>query len=418
MTDADDIKEEIRARVPLRDLCERAGMVLRREGQGRWKACCPFHTEKSASFMVGGKRADTGHCFGCSWSGDIFAFWMQLQGLDFKQCLEQLAGIAGVPWRGVEFAPPREVRKVRPPERRLGWEAESEKPSLPPLRHLRREECATLAAARGLNVEAVWLAARKFRRAAFSDWPLFRRRSGLWQPRCDAHGKFCDLKTDTCRPVETFPSWVAVDGTRKVAEFRRLDNGRYPRLEEDPIKSWSTRGKAWPLGAEDLNGRKRVMLVEGGPDMLAAFHFLLEYGLLDQVAVVCMLGAGNRMREDALEHFKGCRVRIFVDADPLKDDDNPRKRKVPGLEAAARWQGQLIEAGAAVETFSVGPVYDPAHLAEWGRCERAAAEVAVLEPGLQLPDGTPVKDLNDLARAAPEVRYHPDVRAAFTCWDF
>lgn len=417
MTDADDIKEEIRARVPLLALCERVHVVgLRREGT-RWKGCCPFHVEKSPSFMIGGKSPDVAHCFGCGWSGDIFSFWMETQGLDFKGALEQLAGIAGLPWRGVEFVK-RDVKRVRQPERRPDFSPGGAKPSLPSLRHLKREECAVLAAGRGLDPEAVWVAARVFGRAAYSAWPLFQRRGGAWLPRCEAHGKFCLLDQPGCVAAATYPSWVVTDETRNVAEYRRLDNGRYPRMDDGEIKSWSTAGKAWPVGAASLNGRKAVALVEGGPDLLAAYQFLMQHGLLDRVAVVCMLGAGNRMREDALEHFKGCRVRIFVDADPLKDHEDAKKRKVPGIEAAARWQGQLTAAGAAVETFSVGPIYDPAGLQAWGRGELPGAEVPVRHPGLALPDGRPVKDLNDLALCSREVRESADVREAFRCWDF
>lgn len=108
----------------------------------------------------------------------------------------------------------------------------------------------------------------------------------------------------------------------------------------------------------------------------------------------------------------------MADADALKDDENPKKRRVPGMQAAARWAGQLTEAGAAVETFNLGPVYDSESLLKWAAGEIKAAEVAVMMPGFEMPDGTPVKDLNDLAKCSASVLGMADVRDAFRLWDF
>jgi hypothetical protein len=44
--------------------------------------------------------------------------------------------------------------------------------------------------------------------------------------------------------------------------------------------------------------------------------------------------------------------------------------------------------------------------------------VGVLTPGLLMRDGSPVKDLNDLAKCSEDVTTSADVREAFTCWDF
>jgi len=59
------------------------------------KGKCPFHAEKTPSFIVSPMR-DTYHCFGCGVGGDIFTFVQEIEGLDFRGALKMLADKAGV----------------------------------------------------------------------------------------------------------------------------------------------------------------------------------------------------------------------------------------------------------------------------------------------------------------------------------
>jgi len=69
-------------------------VALKRAGTV-YKGLCPFHAEKTPSFIVTPDR-ETWHCFGCGEHGDIFTFLMRRDGLDFREALARLAEKAGV----------------------------------------------------------------------------------------------------------------------------------------------------------------------------------------------------------------------------------------------------------------------------------------------------------------------------------
>ncbi len=72
----------------------------------RWSAPCPFHQETKPSFSVN-EQEGLFYCFGCQASGDIFGFYMRINGLDFGETLEQLAVEAGItldPWKNPNSA--------------------------------------------------------------------------------------------------------------------------------------------------------------------------------------------------------------------------------------------------------------------------------------------------------------------------
>ena len=67
---------------------------LRKAGT-TYKGLCPFHGEKTPSFVVTPAR-DSWHCFGCGEGGDIFSFVMRREGLTFPEALKRLAARAGI----------------------------------------------------------------------------------------------------------------------------------------------------------------------------------------------------------------------------------------------------------------------------------------------------------------------------------
>lgn len=91
--DLETLKEEVRARADIVDIVGRSVKLTR--ASGSWKGLCPFHQEKSPSFIVNPQR-QTYHCFGCDVGGDVFKFVMEMEHLDFMGALERLANQTGV----------------------------------------------------------------------------------------------------------------------------------------------------------------------------------------------------------------------------------------------------------------------------------------------------------------------------------
>jgi DNA primase len=87
------VLDEIRNGVDIVDLVGR--FVNLKKAGVNWKGLCPFHAEKTPSFMVNPKKRIF-HCFGCGVGGDAFGFLMRQDKLSFPEAVRALAKTAGV----------------------------------------------------------------------------------------------------------------------------------------------------------------------------------------------------------------------------------------------------------------------------------------------------------------------------------
>ena len=88
-----NVIEDIRSRT---DIVLLIGSYLDLKKAGRnFKALCPFHGEKTPSFMVNPEK-QIYHCFGCGKGGNAFHFLMEYEGVGFIEAVERLAKDAGV----------------------------------------------------------------------------------------------------------------------------------------------------------------------------------------------------------------------------------------------------------------------------------------------------------------------------------
>ena len=102
--------EAVKARISISDIVRR--YVDLKPVSGRYMGACPFHQETKPSMSV---NDDEGffYCFGCQASGDVIDFYSRINGLDFRESLEQLAAEAGIELSHVPHDPHAAERKAR-----------------------------------------------------------------------------------------------------------------------------------------------------------------------------------------------------------------------------------------------------------------------------------------------------------------
>ena len=246
----------------------------------------PFREDQTPSFSVfadGLKAKD----FATGESFDMFDFVVKARGCSMAEAIRWVQDRLGI------TPEPKRNALAKPGMK------------LPPLREGTADEMRELSERRGFAVEALKLA---------------QRRGFLF---------FCSLWGQS--------AWCVTDTRRELYEFRRVDCEKWPaygRLRER--KSHAYGSKRWPLGVLESQPFPKVAMVEGAPDLLAAFHFIVTEGQEKFVAPVAVLGASNHhLAPEALAHFVGKHVCIF----PHRDDS--------GWIGMLAWARQLKSAGAA-----------------------------------------------------------------------
>lgn len=315
--------------------------------QGQPSKTCrsPFREDKNPSFSItkDGRRWKD---YGTGQNGDVIDFIAMARQISTGEALKVFLELAGVPVpvkrrspqsgasRGTSFK--EKATALLPPQ-------ETPKPEglCVPLQNGTEADRRLVAESRRITPEAVSLALA--------------------------------LRTLTFSIVQGYRCWLIVDAEERCVEARRLDGMPFTSCGTlGRRKAHTLRGsrKDWPLGAAVLRRIpqfRTLLLVEGGPDYLAALHFANELERWD-VLPVAMLGRGTGARIDpgALELMRGRRVRIY----PHNDADGG------GVKSARLWAAQLDGVGCVVDIYEF--------------------------TGLHRTDGTPIKDLNDCTTGLDE----------------
>jgi hypothetical protein len=321
--------EEAKARLEVSALWP----MLKLPGEPTRSCRCPFHEDQSPSFSVfpGNNGALRWKCFaGCGEGGPV-ELVARARGIGESEACRVL----------IEMASGRAatLRQPNPTDRACltGFDSRREpQPAqlrLPADLHRgSRDDLRAVADLRGLSLEGVELA---------------NERGLLW-----------------FAPWRGFPAWIVTDNERCNAQARRLDGGLWEHIGGKKASNLPGSRARWPIGAREALPFQSIVLVEGGPDLLAAHHFAHCEERESTIAVVAMLGAGLSIADDALPLFAGKLIRIFPHIDE------------PGMKATERWARQLERAGAEVDFFDFS--------------------------GLRTIEGKTIKDLNDCAHGCAD----------------
>lgn len=337
--------------------------VLGLEGQPSLRCRSPFRPDKTPSFSIydGGRRWKD---FGTGQSGDVIDFIATARQLSKGQALRQFLEISGVP----QHTPPSSGKK--PPRATPARSVSQPVAAASTMRPASAPGGTPLPAAPAPADDAPGAVRVPLQRGTEKDWQQVAQSRRITQ---EAVSLALGLRTLTFGIVQGFQCWILTDAAQRSAEARRMDGQPFPECGTlHTRKAHTLRGssKSWPLGAAVLRTVpqfRTLLIVEGGPDYLAALHFAHELERWD-VLPVAMLGrsTGGRIADDALELMRGRRVRIY----PHADADGG------GVKSAEAWATQLHQVGCTVDLF------------EFGILHRA--------------DGQPIKDLNDCTSGLDE----------------
>lgn len=107
---SDEIIENIRQSNDIVNIISQY-VALKRKGRNYF-GICPFHNEKSPSFSVSPDR-QIFHCFGCNVGGNVYSFLMKIEGIGFKEAVEQLAEKANIQLPKLENAIDNEKEELK-----------------------------------------------------------------------------------------------------------------------------------------------------------------------------------------------------------------------------------------------------------------------------------------------------------------
>ncbi len=343
-----DTVQEIKSRLGILDVI-RDDVQLKPAGSS-WKGLCPFHHEKSPSFFVSPDR-QVWHCFGCGEGGDLFAFVMKRQGLEFREALEMLAARAGVT---IEHYDPRRM---------------SEKSALLEIMRAAGELYTKLLLSREGEAARVYLKERGITEDVIDRWgigyapdawdrmslELVRRKyrtedirtSGLVVPRKEGGARHLDsppfydrFRNRILFPIRDLQGRTVGFGGRILDNEKQKEEPKYINTPETPIYEKGKILFALDRARHDIRTKDSVIIVEGYMDALTAH----EAGYTNVVAT-----SGTAMTTDHVQILKRFTENVVLSFD---EDTAGRAAVERGIDGA-------LAAGMNVRVLSIPDGKDP-----------------------------------------------------------
>lgn len=304
--------EEIKSRLNIVDVL---GEYIRLEKAGaNYRALCPFHNEKSPSFMVSEEK-QIWHCFGCQKGGDIFGFVMEIEGLEFRETLKLLAEKAGVK---LENYNPQKTEKINRTLEILElatkfyevqlWKGEGKDKILDYLleRGLKEETIKEFRlgyAPKGWRNLSEFLVKRGYSAPEIARTGLSVEKSG---------GSLSDSHYDRFRDRIIFPigdyTGKIVGFSARVAPGGDESQAKYVNTPETEVYHKSRILYGIDKAKNEIKQKNFTLLVEGNMDVIAAY----QAGIKNTVAV-----SGTALTPEQLDIVKryAPKIKMFFDMD-------------------------------------------------------------------------------------------------------
>lgn len=317
-----DAIKAIKERVSLAELARRYVEV--RSVGSRLVAPCPFHQETKPSFSIN-EEMGTFYCFGCQASGDIFDFYGRLNGLDFKETLDQLAEEAGVrladynrdyqpdPHAGRERSQKRDMLKMH--DVAAGHFHSC-------LAGNKGDACREYVAERGLSREIIdkfrlgwspaeWQSLRdSFQRSGFKDATAVE--CGLLSR--NASGRVFDrFRGRLMFPIYNLTGQVVAFGGRILPALAGEDDAKYINSSDSPIYKKGEHLYGLFQARKAITVKKNVMLTEGYMDVVT----LHQFGYTEAVGVL-----GTALTPEQVKRLSGFSSSLEL----LFDGDNAGRK--------------------------------------------------------------------------------------------
>ncbi len=365
------VAEEVKAKIDIVDLIA-AEVQLKRSGSS-YKAPCPFHAEKTPSFIVNPDR-QTWHCFGaCSEGGDVFSWEMKRHNIDFREALQRLAERAGVQLR------PRSEEQTRRDEQRQRliraneaalhfWRSQLEDP-------VTGRDAQEYLRQRGISVEA----AQRFNLGLAASEPdaLVHHLSARGHQSADAvaaglvveneHGARDRFRDRLMFPIRNARGETVGFGGRTLID----EPAKYINTPESDLFHKRDLLYGFDLARTAIREAGSVIIVEGYTDVISAH----EYGSANTVASM-----GTALTETQIGLIKPLASDVRLALDPDAAGQAAARR---GIDTARQAMGS--ERQVSTEYRQVGALQS-----------QLSGDIRIIP----LPDG---HDPDDLIRSEPEL---------------
>jgi DNA primase len=320
--------DEVKARVDIVDLISEH-VQLKRAGRN-FSGLCPFHSERTPSFIVTPER-QTWHCFGaCGTGGDIFSFVMKRENVEFAEALRILAQRAGV-----SLAERRDPREDERGQRATAANDAAAAFFHDMLLHAKAaREARDYLQTRGLDLETIEAFQLGYSLDSWDALQTHLTERGYSSEELLAVGLLTEGERgphDRFRARLMFP--IRDDRGRTVGFGGRTlssdpkAGAKYINTAQTPMFDKGAILYALDRAKEAIRREKSVIVVEGYMDVIAAH----QHGITNVVASMGTALTERQIR--ALERFK-CRILLAMDADAA------------GIEATLRALQEAGEAGA------------------------------------------------------------------------